>query len=133
MGSKDGDGEEEWPAALGRLPCWLGVALAVASYCVLHGLSMRPQAIDVDESSVRVMVAATLLGGFRESLQFLVPALCLSALLGRLLRLPAVGGAAVLCAVDAGNAMTAWEFEQLAGGGLRARRRRGRAVVALRH
>jgi hypothetical protein len=132
MGSKDGDGEEEWPATLGRLACWLCVALAVVSFCALHALSMRPQAIDLDERSVGVMVAVLLLGGFRESLQFLVPALCLSALLGRLLWLPAVGGAAVLCAVDAGNPMTTWEFEQLAGGGLRARRRRGRAAVALR-
>jgi hypothetical protein len=130
-GSDDRDGQEGWLDTLGRLPWWLCVAVGIVSYCALHALSMRPQAIVVDEAGVGAMLAALLLGGLGESLQLFVPALCLSALLAGFLRRPALCGEADPCVAGADNAMTAWEFERLTGGGLRARRRRGRPLAAI--
>jgi restriction system protein len=120
--------------AVARLPWWVAVVLAGCSYVVLHCLALRPQTIVVDPGDVRAALAAFLVGGVMESLQYVVPALCLSAVLARLARLPAEvagsGGCANLPA-PAVNAMTAWEFERLTTGGLRVRRPRGKRFAAV--
>ncbi|GAB3646575.1 hypothetical protein [Ramlibacter alkalitolerans] len=71
-----------------RLAWGAWIALAAVSYLALHALALRPQTIDVDAADVGAALAGFLLGGVVESLQYAVPALCLSALLGRLAHVP---------------------------------------------
>ncbi|MEJ8839540.1 hypothetical protein [Ramlibacter sp. AN1133] len=110
-------------ASMQRLPWWAWLALAVFSYGALHALALRPQTIVVDPGDVGAALAAFLLGGVAESLQYVVPAVCLSVLLAQLARIPAEAGAPEGTnpfLADGGDGMTAWEFERLTSGGLRA-------------
>jgi restriction system protein len=120
--------------ALARLPWWVCAALAVFTHVALHALSLRPQAIVVDPGDVGAALGGFLVGGVLESLQYLVPALCMSALLARLTRLPAAAAGPEDSGnfpADAGNGMTAWEFESMTAGGLRiVRRSRGKRFAA---
>jgi hypothetical protein len=118
--------------AMARLPWWVCAALAGATYVALHALALRPYTILVDPGDVFAALAGFLVGGVMESLQYVVPALCLSALLARLAQVPAAPAepeAGGDFPADAGNGMTAWEFERMTAGGLRiVRRSRGQAV-----
>ena len=125
------DPQASWLDAVARLPWWACVWLAIFSYVALHALTLRPQAIVTDDGSVALLVGEWLAGGLWNSLQLLVPALCLSALLAKRLRLRTAAADTTPGGVDAARAMSAWEFERLAGGGLRARRPRGKTLFAI--
>ena len=69
--------------AMAHLPWWACVALAGFAYVALHSLALRPYAIVVAPDDVGAALAAFLVGGGMESLQYVVPALCLSLLPSR--------------------------------------------------
>jgi restriction system protein len=122
-----------WLDTMAGLPWWACVVPAVLSYLVLHALASRPQAIVVDEGAVVLLMTGHLLAAaVWNSLELLVPALCLSALLAQALRIPHELEMDGPCGADAAPGMSTWEFERLASGGLRARRLRGKSVAAIR-
>jgi hypothetical protein len=73
---------------MAHLPWGAWTSLAGVSYVALHALARRPQTIVVDPGDVCAALASFLLGGVVESLQYVVPSLCLSALLVRLALVP---------------------------------------------
>ena len=115
------------------LPWWVWPVLAAFSYFALHAMALRPYAIVVDPGDVGAALAAFLVAGAAESLQYVLPALCVSVLIARLAPLPAEALGpewARSHAAVADNAMTTWEFERLTSGGLRlARRPRKRSAA----
>ena len=133
MASKDRPADPgSWMDALARLPWWLCVTLAGLSHFALHAMALRPQTIVVDPGGVGAALAGFALAGAVESLQYVVPALCISALLARGIPIPEWAGRAHGSEsepADAAHASTACEF--VAGGGLRMVRRARKCLAAL--
>ena len=77
---------------LARLAWWACLGLGAISSFGLHAMGERPYAIVVDPGGIGTALADYLVGGVMESLQYVVPALCVSALLVHLARLPAGAG-----------------------------------------
>lgn len=102
-------------------------ALAVSSYFLLHALAMRPRVIVTDPSQFGPALPGLVFGWMAESLQFVLPVLILFGmpLVRRARRFLAPTAPVPVHAVQG---MTGFEFERLAGGGLRfPRRARGHA------
>ena len=119
---------------MAHLPWWMWLALAALSYLVLHALALRPQMILVEPADVRAALAAFLVGGVEESLQYVAPALCMSALLAGVAQIPWVTTGcdhSDIFRADGDNGMTAWDFERLTAGGLRSARVRGKRFAAI--
>jgi hypothetical protein len=119
--------------AMARLPWGLWVGLAVLSHIALHALALRPYAIMVDPGTVGAALAYFLVGGLVASLQYLVPALCLSALLARLAQGPGAirPDRKVSYPADTGEGLRAWQFEQPTAAGLHSPRSAGEPFVTI--
>ena len=63
--------------AFARLPWWACIALAVASYFLLHALALRPHEIVTDPARFQSALPAIVLQGLLEDLQYLAPLLFL--------------------------------------------------------
>ena len=121
---------EDFIAVIALVPWWVGLLIGTIAYVVLHGIAT---------SSTPVVGAANDVGGalygmFARALaqagQYLVPLLCLVgagvSLLGRKKRADLLDGVLKSGEVEALNAMTWQEFEQMVGEWFR---RQGYAIV----
>ena len=115
MGSKDIPGRAETWMHATRL------AFALSSYVVLHALAMRPRALVTDPSQFGSALPGILLGWLAESLEFVMPVLLLfgPALARHARSFFAPSACVPLCE----QGMSRFEYEWLAGGGLRFPRR----------
>ena len=120
----------------GRAETWMDgmrVALALSGYILLHELAMRPRVLVTDPSQFVPALPGLLLGYLAESLELVVPLLLLfgGAIVRRARRFLQPAASDAVCAAEG---MTEFEFERLAGGGLRypRRARAGRAASAAR-
>ncbi|GAB3763733.1 hypothetical protein GCM10028796_17770 [Ramlibacter monticola] len=109
----------------GRAETWMNatrLAFALSSYFVLHALAMRPRALVTDPSQFGPALPGILLGWLAESLEFVVPVVLLfGPALARHARSFFAPSACVPVCVEQG--MSRFEYEQLAGSGLRFPRR----------
>jgi restriction system protein len=111
-----------WTDIVARMPWWVGLAPAIASYWLLHTIAARPQTIIMDPSRASAELPGLVIGWVADALQFVVPAVCV--LSGAMVR-----GARQLLRTEhphahhAEHAMTRVEFEILTSGGLRMHRR----------
>jgi restriction system protein len=127
--NKQGRVAPTWTDFVARMPWWVCLAPAIASYLLLHAIAVRPQTIIMDPSRVAAELPWLVVGWVADALQFVVPAACL--LSGAMVR-----GARDLLSTEhphahhAEHAMTRVEFEMLTSGGLRMHRRPRPARVA---
>lgn len=103
-------GADDFMDLVAMLPWWAGVALACASYLLLHAMAVQPR----PAQPAQMLVAALAFHG-----RFVVPALCLFAALGSFLRQrkrrALVGQATASGSAQALNGMSWREFELLVG------------------
>jgi restriction system protein len=69
---------EEFMELVAMLPWWLGVALALLSYALLHGIAAQPMPTATQPGQMRDMVAQGLLKGLAGVGQYILPILCLA-------------------------------------------------------
>lgn len=104
------------------LPWWAGVALALASYVMLHRIAAQPITV-APAGQVNVMVTQALWKGLAIAGQYLVPVICLAAAgvsaWRRKARKRLVADAAQRQTSDALDGMSWREFELLVGEGFR--------------
>ncbi|MDB5860128.1 MAG: restriction endonuclease, partial [Ramlibacter sp.] len=100
------------------LPWWLGVALAVASYVVLHWLATRPQPT-IDPRQIGAILAPMYVAAIAGVMQFVAPILCLSGALVSFLKRKKRSSLVVKVtespSADALSGMSWREFEMLVG------------------
>jgi hypothetical protein len=108
---------ERWLLAIAGIPLWVCVVLALASHFFLHALATRSHLILTDPEQVHSVLPCLVLQALFLNLHYLAPLVLVVGV--PLLR--CIAAARVPAAADAGNAMTACEFEALTAGGLRPR------------
>jgi restriction system protein len=105
------------------LPWWVGVALALVSYLLLHRLAEQPVAAALQPSQIGAMAVQTIWKTLASVGQYLMPVLCVVAAgmsaWRRKLRQRLVNDAVQSPASDALDGMTWREFELLVGEGFR--------------
>lgn len=104
------------------LPWWLGLALALLSYVLLHELATRPLTVVV-EPGHGSLVTQALWRGLASAGQYILPIICMAAAVlsawRRKVRQGLVGDVIQREAMDVLDGMTWREFEQLVGEGFR--------------
>lgn len=106
-----------------RMPWWVGVALAIASYAIFHALAARPQPVMTNPKAVSANLGWMMVSGVSLGLQYVVPILCLfGAALSFFRRRQRTSLAANVTASDSAQSLEgmSWrEFEMLVGEALR--------------
>lgn len=101
------------------LPWWAGVALAVASYVILHGLAGQEVTLATSAANAGAAVSGGLVKSLANVGQYLVPLICLFAAagsaLGRRKRQALVTSVGPSGAMNALDGMSWREFEMLVG------------------
>lgn len=108
-----------------RLPWWAGVALAVASYWVLHAVATRPLPSMQTGPQISNALPAMLWQAFATGGQYLLPFICLMGALASFLRRRKRNAlfdtASQASGADALQDMSWQEFEMLVGEGFKRR------------
>ena len=108
-----------------RLPWWAGVALAVASYWVLHAVATRPLPSMQTGPQISDALPTMLWQGFATGGQYLLPFICLMGALASFLRRRKRNAlfdtASQASGADALHDMSWQEFEMLVGEGFQRR------------
>jgi restriction system protein len=76
--NKDGEALEGLVYLIARLPWWLGLAVAVASYLLLHSVAASPMPAVTDPKQLNTAVAGSVWRAVATVGQYLVPLLCLA-------------------------------------------------------
>ena len=101
------------------LPWWVGVALALVSYVLLHQLSKPGPVVAFKPGQISGLVSSTAITGMAYAGQFIVPVVCLLGALvsfiGRQKRQSLVAHVSQRKSADALDGMTWREFEMLVG------------------
>lgn len=110
---------EHFMDLVAMLPWWIGVALALISYFVLHRMSAAPQATALQPGQMAGFLQRSLLAMFAFYGQFVVPAICLVGALVSYLKRKKRQGLANQVTTSTGaealNTMSWREFELLVG------------------
>lgn len=110
---------EHFMDLVAMLPWWIGVALALISYFVLHRMSAAPQATALQPGQMAGFLQRSLLAMFAFYGQFVVPAICLMGALVSFLKREKRQGLANQVTTSTGaealNTMSWREFELLVG------------------
>jgi restriction system protein len=118
-------GAEDLMDMVAMLPWWAGVLLAIASYLLLHQLSVAPKPSALQPGQMGVFVQRTMLASLAFAGQFAVPPLCLVAaavsFIRRRKREALIGNVTSSRSADALDAMSWREFELLVGEAFRLR------------
>lgn len=114
---------EDFTDLIAMLPWWVGIALAVVSYFVLHAYATAPLPPAKTAQEVSQLFSSTLLRGLAYGGQYIVPMLCtLGALISALRRRKRKGLVESVTQSKAANALDgmSWrDFELLVGEGFR--------------
>ncbi len=70
---------EDLMALLAKLPWWAGVALALASYLLLHRLAEQPLVVAAAPGQAGCVAAQAMTRGLMSAGQYVVPVICLFA------------------------------------------------------
>ena len=101
------------------LPWWVGVALALVSYVLLHQLSKPGPVVAFKPGQIAGLVSSTAITGMAYAGQFIVPVVCLfgalGSFIGRQKRQSLVANVSQSKSADALDGMTWREFEMLVG------------------
>jgi restriction system protein len=112
------NGAEDLIERVGRLPWWVGVALAAVSYFILHAVAGQLRA-PVAANQLGVTIAHSVWRGFATVGQYVIPLICLAgaavSALSRRQRQNLVQNTAKSESADALNGMSWQQFEQLVG------------------
>ena len=121
---------EDFVGVVALFPWWVGVALAVAFYIILHLVGMQQVSTDAKPEQVGTMLTQTFVKAFANVGQYLLPALCLLgvgiSVWKRQKRQNLLTNAAQSDAADVLDGISWHEFELLVG---EAFRMRGYAVT----
>jgi restriction system protein len=119
MARKKSSAAEDIMDLVAMMPWWLGVALALVSYVVLHSLAAPPKVAAVQPNQISGLIVHSFTAGLAMIGQFIVPILCLVGALGSFLKRKqrqALFATAVHAnSVESLNAMSWQEFEWLVG------------------